>query len=78
MQETRVQSLVQEDHKWPMHHNYWAHELQLRKPKHPRVCDLQQEKPPQREVWAPQESPHAETNYLYFKNKIKLINNKNK
>ena len=42
------------------------------------VCDLQQEKPPQREVWAPQESHHAETNYLYFKNKIKLINNKNK
>ena len=54
MQETRVQSLVQEDHKWPMCHNYWAHELQLRKPKHPRVCDLQQEEPPQREVWAPQ------------------------
>ena len=35
-----------------MHHNYWAHVLQLLKPDHPRACALQ-EKPPQWETRAP-------------------------
>ena len=63
MQETQVPPLIQEDPACcgaarSVHHNYWAcsrpWEPQLRKPKSPQACALQQEKPPQWEVWAPQ------------------------
>ena len=54
MQGTPVWSLVREDPTWlratkPMHHNCWAHTLQLLKPACPTACALQQETPPQ---WA--------------------------
>ena len=32
--------------------DYWAHVLELQKPKHPRACALQQEKPQQWEAHA--------------------------
>jgi len=38
----------------PVHHNYWAHMLQLQKPACPRARALQQEKPPQWEAHTPQ------------------------
>ena len=43
MQETRVQSLVQEDSTSckatkPMHHNYRVHQLKLHKLAHPKAC----------------------------------------
>ena len=51
MQETRVQSLVQEDPTKPMHHNYWACALE---PATANLARLRacapQEKPPQWEV----------------------------
>ena len=58
MQETRVWSLVLEDHTShgetkPMQH-CWAHELQLLKQARPRARSPQREKPPRREAHAPQ------------------------
>ena len=58
-QRTQSQSLVREDSTWtraakPLSHNYWACVLQLLYPKHPRACDLQQEKPLQWEAHAAQ------------------------
>ena len=54
MQETRVQTLVQEDSRCceamkPMHLNYWAREARLPKPEHSRAC-APQEKSPQWEA----------------------------
>ena len=62
MQETQVQSLIQEDPTClratkPIHHIYGAWVLQLLKPKHSRACVLQQEKPPQWEA-ATKSSPY--------------------
>ena len=54
MQETQDGSLLWEDATTnAMGQNSWAHILQLQELPCSRACDLQQEKPPQREVPAP-------------------------
>ena len=46
----------------PVRHNCWAHlqSPQVLKPERPRACDLQQEKPPQREGFAAAETTHSQ------------------